>query len=104
MEPELLSPVNVPFSTVGHGMPGRNDAREYRVRAQHCLDIANDLTGARKLALLEMAQAWTHLADQAERNQQTDLVYETPSAPRPTEADPVPPPLSQPAEPQPDPC
>ena len=28
--------------------------------------------------MLEMAQAWSHLAEQAAKNSQTDIVYETP--------------------------
>jgi len=60
-------------------MPVRNArAREYKLRAQHCIDIAADLEGIRKVVLLEMAQAWLRLADQAERSQAVDLVYETP--------------------------
>ena len=59
-------------------MPGREDAKEYRARAQHCLDIAGDMDSSRKVILLEMAQAWLRLADQAERNQKNDVVYETP--------------------------
>lgn len=64
-------------------MPGRIDAKQYRVRAQHCLDIARDLGSDRKLVLLEMAQAWMRLADQAERNRKSNLVYETPRRSKP---------------------
>src|SRR5690349_21373059 len=80
-------------------MRRRNDARQYRLRAQHCLDIANDLTGARKLVLIEMAQAWARLADQSERNQKSDLVYETPSSRKA----PILHPRPAPSEPQPNP-
>ncbi len=59
-------------------MPGRDDVKEYRLRAQHCLDIATGLHSPDKLTLLEMAQAWLRLADQAERNRKNDVVYETP--------------------------
>ena len=31
-----------------------------------------------KLVLNDMAQAWTNLANQAEKNSRLDLVYETP--------------------------
>ena len=51
-------------------------AREYRARAQHCVDIAAGLEGAQKVVLLEMARGWLKLADQARRNRKTDLVYE----------------------------
>ena len=59
-------------------MTGRNDAKEYLARARHCLDIASAVDSSRRLILLEMAQAWTRLAKQAERNRKNDLVYETP--------------------------
>ena len=60
-------------------MSTRGEAKEYRLRAQHCLDIACDLDSGEKMTLLDMAQAWLRLADQAERNQRNDLVYETPN-------------------------
>jgi hypothetical protein len=41
----------------------------------------NTPDSAHRLALMEMAQAWLHLAEQAERNGHTDLVYETPERP-----------------------
>jgi hypothetical protein len=60
-------------------MAGNDDARAYRVRAQHCLEIAQDLGDtSRRMILLDMAQAWIRLAEQAARNQRTNLVYETP--------------------------
>ena len=60
-------------------MPRSKDAKVYLARARHCLDIASALDASRRLILLEMAQAWTRLAEQAERNRMSDLVYETPS-------------------------
>jgi hypothetical protein len=62
-------------------MAGRDAGRPYRVRAQHCLDIAAGLDSSRSLVLLEMAQAWLRLAAQAERNQKNNIVYETPHRP-----------------------
>jgi hypothetical protein len=59
-------------------MPGSDDAKEYLARAKHCLDIASVVDSSRRLVLLEMAQAWSRLAVQAERNQRTHMVYETP--------------------------
>ena len=59
-------------------MPGNEDAKSYLARARHCLDIASAFDASRRLILLEMAQAWTRLAEQAERNRKSDLVYETP--------------------------
>jgi len=62
-------------------MSGRENAKEYRLRAQHCLDIAMDMDDlSKRMVLLNMAQAWMLLADQAERNMKTDVVYETPPA------------------------
>lgn len=62
-------------------MSGRENAKEYRLRAQHCLDIAMDMDDlSKRMVLLNMAQAWMLLADQADRNQTTDIVYETPPA------------------------
>jgi hypothetical protein len=59
------------------------DAKAYLARAQHCLDIARAMDGSHRLILLEMAQAWTRLAQQAERNRKNDMVYETPRTRRP---------------------
>jgi FKBP-type peptidyl-prolyl cis-trans isomerase (trigger factor) len=47
-------------------------------KLKSCLEMAVDIDSPRKLILIEMAQAWLRLADQAERNQQNDVVYETP--------------------------
>jgi len=61
----------------GLEMPGSEDANEYLVRAKQCLDMAREAETSRKVILLEMAQAWTRLAAQAERNERSALVYET---------------------------
>jgi hypothetical protein len=53
----------------------------YRLYAANCIEVARDLEPARKLALLNMAQAWLNLADQVEKNLNTVLVYETPITP-----------------------
>ena len=58
-------------------MPGREGAIQYRARAQQCIEIAQDMDPPRRLILLEMARVWMRLAQQAERNQKNDLVYET---------------------------
>lgn len=52
----------------------------YRYFAARCLDIArHQKEPAKKLALLDMAQAWLKLAEQAEKNHEAPtLVYETP--------------------------
>jgi hypothetical protein len=56
----------------------RGSANDYRVRAKLCLDIARDLDSSRKVILLQMAQVWLRLADQADRNSKNDIAYETP--------------------------
>jgi hypothetical protein len=51
----------------------------YRRYAVECLLMAHDTPDhARKAALLDMAQTWANLAEQALKNGRTDLVYETP--------------------------
>jgi hypothetical protein len=58
-----------------------DDAQEYRQRAQHCIEIASALTDPEhKLDVLHMAMAWLRLAEQAEKNSTTDVVYATPGA------------------------
>jgi hypothetical protein len=54
-------------------------ADQYRGYALECLRFARDMTGPEsKAALLEMAQNWLTLADQAEKNERTELVYAPP--------------------------
>ncbi len=49
-------------------------AHRYREHAAHCLKIAQDVADLRsKLSLLDMAQAWVALAEQAEKNGETFL-------------------------------
>jgi hypothetical protein len=52
----------------------------YRRHAAECLAIADDpaTNPQNKIMLIAMAQAWLRLAQQAEKNLTTDLVYETP--------------------------
>ena len=50
---------------------------EYRRNAIECFRIADETITARsRVLLIHMAEAWLRLADQAERNLTTDLVYE----------------------------
>ena len=52
---------------------------EYRRNAIECLRIADETITARsRVLLIHMAEAWMRLADQAQKNLTTDLVYETP--------------------------
>ena len=53
---------------------------DYRKQAAACLRLVDKVGNtAAKLALIDMAQVWLKLADQAEKNGKTDLVYETPA-------------------------
>jgi hypothetical protein len=47
---------------------------EYRRHAIECLRIADETISARsRVMLIDMAQSWMHLAQQAEKNLTTDL-------------------------------
>jgi hypothetical protein len=55
---------------------------EYRHNAANCLAVAGQTEDPTARAMLiAMARSWHRLADQADRNSKTDLVYETPPAP-----------------------
>jgi hypothetical protein len=52
---------------------------DYRQRAAECLRLANESSNLmHRASLLEMAQAWLLLHDQAVKNRLTDVSYETP--------------------------
>jgi hypothetical protein len=54
-------------------------ADAYRVHAGQCVQLAQRITDPDgKLALLDMARAWLAIAEQADKNRRTTLVYETP--------------------------
>jgi hypothetical protein len=56
-----------------------NKADEYRRNAADCLRMAERTADlAARTTLLDMAQSWRFLAEQADRNSATDVVYETP--------------------------
>jgi hypothetical protein len=56
-----------------------NKADEYRRNAADCLRMAERTADlAARATLLDMAQSWRVLAEQADRNSATDVVYETP--------------------------
>ena len=58
-----------------------NSAELYRANAAECLVMASSVTDAsNRASLLNMASAWLRLAELAEKNSRTDLVYETPPA------------------------
>jgi hypothetical protein len=55
---------------------------DYRGRAGECLRLANETANpTHRASLIEMAQAWLRLIDQAEKNRLSDLTYETPQRP-----------------------
>lgn len=52
---------------------------EYRKAALDCIELADASRDPRsRMVLLQMAQMWGHLADQAAKNGRTDITYETP--------------------------
>jgi hypothetical protein len=52
----------------------------YRLHVANCIEIAQGVLDAKaKLTLLAMAQSWLALAEQATKNSETVLVYETPA-------------------------
>ena len=51
----------------------------YQLHAANCVEIAQRITDPEsRLSLLAMAQSWLKLAEQAVKNSETTLVYETP--------------------------
>jgi len=51
----------------------------YRLHAAHCVELAERISEPEnRLALLAMAKSWLALAEQAVKNSETVLVYETP--------------------------
>lgn len=64
-------------------MSGEQAAAAYRLNAATCVEIAQRSSELEtKLALLKMAQSWLALAEQAIKNSETVLVYETPTTER----------------------
>ncbi|HET7680601.1 MAG TPA: hypothetical protein VFK79_10760 [Xanthobacteraceae bacterium] len=59
-------------------------AEQYRVKANEFLVLANgEANPELQVEYARMAQSYLRLADLAERNSQTDIVYETPPAKEP---------------------
>jgi hypothetical protein len=55
-------------------MPGTDDANEYRRCAQECVEMANAMDNpAHRLVLLQMAQVWMRLAENADKKS-SDLI------------------------------
>jgi hypothetical protein len=62
-------------------MSANDSVARYHLHAAHCTEIALRTSNTEnRLALLAMAQSWLALAEQAEKNSETVLVYETPYA------------------------
>jgi hypothetical protein len=79
-------------------MAASEAAAVYRLYASRCVEIAQDTASPeRRAALLAIAQAWLGLADQAEKNSDVVLVYETPT-PKPMQSQQV---AQQQQQPQP---
>jgi hypothetical protein len=63
---------------------------KYRIYAHECSQSAESVTDpGTRVWLLEMAQSWLLLAEQAEKNLTADLVYETPPSHNEAGASPV---------------
>jgi hypothetical protein len=64
---------------VGDGMHPDELVATYQLHAANCVEIAQRITDPEsRLSLLAMAQSWLKLAEQAVKNSETVLVYETP--------------------------
>jgi hypothetical protein len=67
------------LSPRGERMAANEFASRYRLHAAHCVELAELISDAEgRLGLLAMAQSWLALAEQAIKNSETVLVYETP--------------------------
>jgi hypothetical protein len=69
-------------------MPDEDVVQKYLTRARCCVEIATTMSDVQqRLILLDMAQVWMRLANQAGTNESTDLTPDTPKAiiPPPTE-------------------
>jgi len=59
-------------------------AARYREYASKCVALAHTMAdAAEKLALIDMAQCWIDLAEQAAKNEHLAVVYETPDPAQP---------------------
>jgi hypothetical protein len=59
--------------------PRTNLVARYRLYAADCVELAQRISDAEgRLALLAMAKSWLALAEQAVKNSEIVLVYETP--------------------------
>ena len=62
-------------------MSGSDLAAAYTLHAANCLDLAHRAADSEnRLLFLAMPRAWRKLAEQAIKNSETVLVYETPVA------------------------
>jgi hypothetical protein len=74
---ERLDPVR--YHSPIEGRSTLSSAELYRKHAVDCFAMAQGaVDGRNKAVLLDMAQYWLNLADQAAKNELTDIVYETP--------------------------
>jgi hypothetical protein len=68
-EPESQARLNALKRTYAAGKMGMDDVGRYRKHAANCLSIAQHTADPKaKLALIDMAQIWVALAEEAERN------------------------------------
>ncbi len=63
-------------------MPVGDEAQRYRMRARQCVETARTMSDVQqRLIVLDMAQAWMRLANQAEKNSSADL-HDTSTPPK----------------------
>jgi hypothetical protein len=77
----LLVPADFASKTQRPSVSPSELITSYRLHAANCIEIAHNLEPERKLAFLNIAQAWLNLAEQIAKNLDTVLVYETPVSP-----------------------
>jgi hypothetical protein len=66
-------------STLGKIVP--KSRNQYLAAAAECVRLAGQISDpVRKLMLVDLAATWVRLAEQADKNEHLDLVYETPSS------------------------
>jgi len=67
-----------------HAMPDGDDVQKYLTRARCCVEIAGTMSDVQqRLILLDMAQVWIRLANQAGADAPADLSHEISKAAKP---------------------
>ncbi len=65
------------------GISPVSNENQYRQHARECFELAKEMNDpGNKALLVAMAQSWSNLADQAAKNAETDVIYETATRPQ----------------------